>query len=267
MSGFTLIELLVVIAIIAILAALLLPALSRARLSAKRVNCLSNLRQLTLASINYTTDSGQMIDYKGGGGPNFAGIEWVATLLTQFAAQTNIIICPAVSGKADQTGTPTGAGKADKSYDDEFSNPPTVSSYTLNGWFYSNDPTYTDTQPQYQFKNSASVLKPVFTPVFGDGIWIDTWPTEFDHPPGNGDFYDGDGGATIGGPHGGGGIGRYMINRHSNLAPGQAAHSSTVLPNKPFPGKINISCFDGHVETIFLWKWKKYYWHKDWPEQ
>ena len=198
-KGFTLIELLVVIAIIALLLAILLPGLRKAKDSAKRVVCMSNLGQWGKIWGMYLSDNDNRFMEGWGGTTSTRQTQWMVVIPDYMNDYDHSIwTCPFADDAKkcvyDQQGAASSAvhtGHPMQSL--TFKSPwghitalqhggyntaaHDYGSYGLNSWVYS-----AEGNDKYWGRSTISNVSTSTVPIFGDAMWCEIWPQSSDLP-------------------------------------------------------------------------------------
>ncbi len=289
-AGFTLIELLVVVAIIALLAALLLPALRGAKLAAQQAGCISNLRQLALAHSLYLSDFNKDIPPMWVHMPTPDGISggwaplWEIYLSPYISRQDNfgaqkttVFSCPSTSQPgtcniwgANLLETNGNAGTEWWAFHPlliagifvPYLPVTNFGAFAFNAWLFDVVEYVIDQGPPFPsyFRTPRDVVRPSQTPVLADANYYAVFPNPFDSPSTN--LYEG--GMVFGGG------GQPFVGQMSSLAiarhgsrPASAAPRNFDISHR-LPGMIDVALYDGHVEKAPLENLWNYYWSADW---
>jgi prepilin-type N-terminal cleavage/methylation domain-containing protein len=202
-SGFTLIELLVVIAIIALLMAILMPALQRVRKQAQTISCLALLRQWGNFVLMYAEDNGG--DFMEGfdGGKGGSNNRWCKAMSDYHKFNSDLSCCPAATKEWENIdgsdnnlrGTYFGATTAWGYTQQSGWALPLKGSYGINGWCNNPVPGEShDGKPEEYHWRSPNVKEAGYVPLFVGAQRYNVWPEEIDTPPNsNGQDWSGQG--------------------------------------------------------------------------
>jgi len=219
-KAFTLVELLVVIAIIALLMAILMPALSRVKRQARASACLAELKQWSLFFSMYVDEHNGsfMQGFNGVAKPppgRSSDNRWVQALGPYYKWDSKITCCPEATRpwftetgvSTGLEGTHLGSTTAWGYYTFDGCPKPIKGSYGINGWVKNPDPGmgHPDKNPEYHWR-TPYVKGAGYVPLFVGAQRYNLWPQSTDSPP----AFDGE---DWGGNH----MGRVCLNRHDGF--------------------------------------------------